>query len=253
MPPSRPEAQVIEHFHLAFLQVLQARLSQAHYVVKGGVNLRYFFGSHRYSEDVDLDAVDIDPWVLQERIDGVLASPTTSTLLRAGDLAILATTKPKQTDTTQRWKIQIRVNRRREPVRTKIEFSHRPSDPRRKLEAVPEDVVAPYALRPPTMLHYLADAAIDQKVLALAKRSETQARDVFDLDLLLRADRGDWSGLLVDDATITEAIERASQLPFEAFRNQVLPFLDPDVVELYDTPEYWEQMRTFVVDRLAGT
>lgn len=43
------DAQIIEFFHLAFLQVLQARLNQTRYVVKGGANLRYFFESLRYS------------------------------------------------------------------------------------------------------------------------------------------------------------------------------------------------------------
>ena len=51
------DAQLIEAFHLAFLQVLQARVQQEHYVLKGGANLRYFFDSVRYSEDIDLDAI----------------------------------------------------------------------------------------------------------------------------------------------------------------------------------------------------
>ena len=58
------------------------------------------------------------------------------------------------------------------------------------LERVPERVVAPYALRPPTPLHYLAAPATEQKVKALALRNETQARDVFDLDLLFREHPG---------------------------------------------------------------
>jgi hypothetical protein len=50
--PELRDAQVVELFHLAFLQVLQARLDQARYVLKGGANLRYFFDSVRYSEDI---------------------------------------------------------------------------------------------------------------------------------------------------------------------------------------------------------
>src|SRR5437762_1943608 len=73
--------------------------------------------------------------------------------------------------------------------RARIEFSHRANDARRILEAVPDRVVAPYALRAPTMLHYTAEAAIEQKIAALALRSETQARDVFDLELLFRGHR----------------------------------------------------------------
>lgn len=77
------DAEVIEFFHLVFLQVLQARLDQARYVVKGGANLRYFFQSVRYSEDIDLDAIEIEPWKLEAKVDEVLASPATGLLLRS--------------------------------------------------------------------------------------------------------------------------------------------------------------------------
>lgn len=253
MERRRSDAQVVEHFHLAFLQVLQTRLDQAHYVVKGGVNLRYFFDSQRYSEDIDLDAVAIEPWALEEKVDKVLASSATRVQLRSGGLSVQGSTKPKQTDTTQRWKVLIEASGHREPVRTKIEFSHRPSDPRRLLEAVPDRVTAPYAVRAPTMLHYLADAAAEQKVVALARRPETQARDVFDLELLLRSHRDALAGRLIDEETLQAATNRAFDLPYEAFKDQVLPFLDPEVAELYEDPETWTQMQGFVAARLVGT
>jgi predicted nucleotidyltransferase component of viral defense system len=253
MAPRLTEAQVVEHFHLTFLQVLQTRLDQTQYVVKGGVNLRYFFDSQRYSEDVDLDAIAIEPWVLEEKVDKVLRSPTTRVLLRAGGSEVGEFTKPKQTDTTQRWKVLIKARDRRDPVRTKIEFSHRTSDPRRQLEAVPDRVVAPYAVRAPTLFHYLADAATEQKVLALALRSETQARDVFDLELLLHTHREIIRDELADESTRELAADRALELPFEAFQDQVLPFLDPEVVELYEDRATWTRMQTFVADWLSGS
>ena len=244
------DAQVIELFHLAFFQVLQARLDQSRYVVKGGTSLRYYFGSLRYSEDVDLDAVEIEPWKLEEKIDAVLASRALGLMLRTGELSIEHVTKPKQTETTQRWKLSLAVRGRRALLRTKIEFSHGAADPRRVLESVPDRVVAPYALRPPTMFHYSADAAIEQKIEALAWRSETQTRDVFDLELLLRRHRGAVRPGSLDSHLIEAAHERARALPFEAFQDQVVPFLDPDVVELYDDPSSWGQMREFVAARL---
>jgi len=244
------DAQVIEFFHLVFLQVLQARLDQAHYVLKGGANLRYFFESLRYSEDIDLDAVEIDPWKLENKIDEVLASSATGMLLRAGGLAVEGVTKPKQTEATQRWKPLIAVSGRSVPVRTKIEFSHRPADSRRILEAAPDRVVGPYALRAPTMLHYKADAAIEQKVEALAHRSETQARDVFDLELLMRRHRDAIAAGHIEPHVLDVALERTFELPFEAFRDQVMPFLDPEVLELYDDRATWEQMQAFVAERL---
>jgi len=244
------DAQVIEFFHLAFLQLLQARLDQARYVLKGGANLRYFFDSLRYSEDIDLDAVSIEPWKLEQKIDEVLTAPAIRLLLRSSGLGVEKVTKPKQTETTQRWKPLIAVAGRRLPVRTKIEFSHRASDPRRVLEPVPDRIVAPYALRAPTMLHYTADAAIEQKVTALAERSETQARDVFDLELLLRRHRDAIPPGDIEPQILEVAVERTLELPFEAFRDQVVRFLDPEVADLYDDQSAWEQMQAFVAERL---
>ena len=247
MPEFR-DAQVIELFHLVFLQVLQARLDQARYVLKGGANLRYFFASARYSEDIDLDANGIEPWRLTDTVDGILASQTMGAVLRSGGLAVDGFTKPKQTDTTRRWKVAIAVAGRRETVRTKIEFSHRNGERRHILEPVEGRVVAPYALRAPTMQHYTADAATEQKIKALAGRSETQARDVFDLDLLLR--RQPLPAGTIDRQILERAAERGLELPFTAFRDQVLPFLDPEVTELYDTPATWEQIQLFVAETL---
>jgi predicted nucleotidyltransferase component of viral defense system len=244
------DAQVIEFFHLAFLQVVQARLDQSRYVLKGGASLRYFFGSLRYSEDIDLDAVEIEPWKLEPKIDEALSSPAMGILLRSEGLALDQVTKPKQTATTQRWKPMVTVAGRRSPVRTKIEFSHRSADPRRVLEAVPERVVAPYALRPPTMLHYTAPAAIEQKVTALAHRSETQARDLFDLEMLLRQDPEAVTVGAIAPSTLDLAVERAFELPFQAFTDQVVRFLDAGIVELYDNPTAWGSMQVFVAERL---
>lgn len=119
-------------------------------------------------------------------MDRVLGSPAMGALLRTSGLALQSAGKQKQTGTTQRWNPSISVGGRGEPIRTRIEFRHGPADPRRLLEAVPERVVAPYALRPPTVVHYTAGAAIEQEIAALALRSETQARDAFDLFVVER-------------------------------------------------------------------
>jgi predicted nucleotidyltransferase component of viral defense system len=243
------DAQVVELFHLAFLQVLQARLDQARYVLKGGANLRYFFDSVRYSEDIDLDIDGVAPWTLTEKVDAILDSATIEAVLRSGGLAVEHFSKPKQTDTTRRWKVAIAVTGRRESVRTKIELSHRNGERRQVLEPVPGRIVAPYALRAPTLQHYTADAATEQKIRALAGRSETQARDVFDLDLLLR--RQPLAGGTIEPQILEQAAERGLELPFDAFRDQVLPFLDPEVLELY-TKATWEQLQLFVTETLLA-
>lgn len=245
------DAKAIECFHLAFLQVLAARLDQRQYILKGGANLRYFFDSHRYSEDIALDTETSEGWKLAEKVDGVLGSSALSLLLRSTGVQVADLRKPKQTETTRRWKVYLQVAGRDDPLATRIEFSNRNGETRHVLEPVPDRVVAPYALRPPTVLHYTSAPATEQKVMALAARSETQARDVFDLDLLFRRNRDAVQPGALPPSVVKGAMGRAVELPFAAFRDQVVAFLDTDVAELYDNPDAWSQMQLFVVDRLA--
>lgn len=244
-------AQVIEAFHLAFLAVLRTRLDPSRYVLKGGANLRYFFDSVLHSEDMDLDVAGVEGWALREKVDDVLASPPLQMTLRSTGLGVLTEeiTRPQQTNTTRRWRVPLTASGHTDPVRTKIEFSNRNGEHRLALEFVPDRVVAPYALRPPSVQHYLAEPAIEQKVLALAGRSETQARDVFDLDLLLR--KAKLAPGAVSAKKRRAAAERGFELPFEAFEDQIKPFLEPEIVALYDRSA-WEQMQLFVAERLLA-
>jgi predicted nucleotidyltransferase component of viral defense system len=240
--------QRIEFFHLAFLEVLSKRLDLSRYVLKGGANLRYFFDSVRYSEDVDIDLTRPLPADLEGKVSGILDSPPLALLLRSGGLKVTGFTAPKQTETTRRWKVS--VTGAGDEVRTKIEFSGRQTGGAFRLDRLPMAVAARYGLPAPSAQHYGIEAATVQKVRALAGRSETQARDVFDLDLLLR--RRAISPGEVDADVLTEAAERAFELPFDAYRDQVLAYLEPDVLELYEGAEAWERMQTTVAGHLEA-
>ncbi|HEY4780042.1 MAG TPA: nucleotidyl transferase AbiEii/AbiGii toxin family protein [Solirubrobacterales bacterium] len=240
--------QATELFHVAFLDVLSRRLDSDRYVLKGGANLRYFFDSVRYSQDIDLDVEGVPPWRLNEKIEALLSSPQLALLLRNAQLDVAERSNPKRTDTTQRWKIGLAAPGRSELIRTKIEFSYREGEGAHRIEPIPRRIVEPYALRSPLVPHYAEAAPTAQKVLALAGRSETQARDVFDLDLLLR--RRPLAPGTLDSAALAAAVDRAMQLPYAAFQGQVLPFLEPEAVELYEGEASWEQMQTFVAEQL---
>lgn len=242
-------AQRIEFFHLAFLEILAKRLDPSRYILKGGANLRYFFGSARYSEDIDIDLTRPLPRDLEAKVNSIISSRPLALLLRLGDLEVAEFTTPKQTETTRRWKVALAAGGK--PVRTKIEFSGRANEGGGfRLEQLPREVVAPYALPAPSVQHYEAAAAIEQKVSALVGRSQTQARDVFDLDLLLRQ-RPLPAGQL-DRGLLTEAAERVFELPFDAYRDHVLAFLDSDALELYDGAGAWERMQVFVAGSLEA-
>jgi hypothetical protein len=242
-------AQRIEFFHLAFLEVLAKRLDPSRYILKGGANLRYFFGSARYSEDIDIDLTRPLPRDLEAKVDSIISSRPLALLLRLGGLDVAEFTTPKQTETPGRWKVALAAGGK--PVRTKIGFSGRADEGGGyRLEQLPREVVAPYALPAPSVQHYEAAAATEQKVSALVGRSQTQARDVFDLDLLLRL-RPLPAGQL-DRGRLTEAAERVFELPFDAYRDHVLAFLDSDALELYDGAEAWERMQVFVAGSLEA-
>ena len=244
------EVQIIELFHVAFLDALQQRLERGRWILKGGANLRYFFDSQRYSQDIDLDFLGDAPWGVREKVGEVIKSPVLSNLLRVKGLSVGESSEHKQSDTTRRWKIGIAAPGHGELVRTKVEFSSRGADDRFQAEAVPEQIVAPYALRPPILQHYTIAPATEQKIAALAGRTQVQSRDVFDLDLLLRR-RGLPQGE-IDVDLLTNAAEIALEIPFDAFNDHVLNFLEPDLRDYYDSEERWVQMQTFVAEQLEA-
>lgn len=242
--------QTIELFHVAFLDALSTRVDPSRYVLKGGANLRYFFDSLRYSEDIDLDLRGVPGWRLEEKVTGLLEGGTVDLLMRAHDLKVAHVSANKQTETTRRWKVGLESPARSDLVATKIEFSDRNGDSRCETEQIPRRITNPYGLRAPRVQHYNRLAATEQKVLALAGRPQTQARDVFDLDLLLRKEALE-AGAITKDR-LDEAISAAMELSFDSFRDQVVAFLEPEAAELYDSPGEWDRMQTEVGEKLEA-
>lgn len=42
------------------------------------------------------------------------------------------------------------------------------------------------------------------------------------------------------------------ELPYDSYRDQVLPFLEPEILAVYQSPDVWESMQTFVARKLEG-
>lgn len=248
----RPPVQQIECFHLVLLRMLEARLDRAGWVVKGGANLRAWFGSLRYSEDLDVDIVRGSVHSLREKVDKLLASPAFRDMLGAQGLELTRSTKPKQTETTQRWKFELRAQRVTLPLHTRVEFSRRGSAEEYVLEPVRSEIVRPYGLPAPTANHYTARAAVRQKIEALAARAETQARDVWDLEHLLRTTQANPGPFRpAQRKTVGAALDRAMGISFDVFKAQVIPYLAPEHQEVYGTAEAWARICELVVDRLS--
>ena len=99
----------VELFHLIFLDQLGRKLDKRLYALKGGCNLRFFLGSIRYSQDIDLDVKTVRLATLQKTVNNLLESSAMGIMLRAHSLSIGQVSESKQTETTQRWKIQLKT------------------------------------------------------------------------------------------------------------------------------------------------
>jgi predicted nucleotidyltransferase component of viral defense system len=244
----------VEQFHLVFVRALFAKgEDKARIALKGGCNLRFFFGSPRYSEDIDFDAAGVAKTTLTNKVERLLQSPLVSAPLRASGLEVVDVSAPKQTDTTQRWKVGLRAPGLGVDLRTKLEFSQRDAIEGAAFEPVAREVLRSYALTQVLATHYSLSAAISQKVAALAGRVEPQARDIFDLQLLLaRMGTGKVALANVSKKQLTAAIDRAMSVSFDEYRSKVVAYLHPDQAALYDGREAWDAMQESVVDALQA-
>ncbi len=242
--------QVVELFHLLFLQHLSEKLEKSFYAVKGGCNLRFFFKSIRYSEDLDIDVKTVAKETLKNKVNKIFESRNLQQSLFAKGMQIVHSTESKQTETTQRWKLGIQQINSSMPLPTKIEFSLRKMDKAILFEPVDQELIQRYQLYPILINHYSQEVAFCQKVDALIYRTETQARDVFDLQLLLN--RKVTSECLPDSIRkeLGIAIKNALSIGFSEFKSQVVAYLMDEYRNYYDSQKIWNEMQEKVVDAL---
>ena len=94
--------QYVELFHLLFVSQLVRKLDKRFYALKGGCNMRFFFKSPRYSEDIDLDVHGISVDVLRTKVNSILNSKPFTDILQVRDIEIEHITEHEQTEATQR-------------------------------------------------------------------------------------------------------------------------------------------------------
>jgi len=265
------QLQIREVFHLEFLRRLGEKLSSDVFALKGGANLRFFYRSIRYSEDLDLDLASAPahgdagarrvspPEIagLQKTVLAILTGPTlASTLKTYGIRAVqpLDLEKAKQTETTQRFKIHIGTDAG-EDLFTKVEFSRRGFRGSSVVSLVPDVLLRTYLMTPLWIPHYDLDAAIQQKVQALAGRPAVQARDVFDLSILMtQIGVGTRIAAIPKDtrSLLGPARDRIYEIDFPQFRDTVLAYLSEDDRAAYDRPAAWDDLRLRVAGFLEG-
>jgi len=241
-----------EVFHLEFVRWLAHKIKPENYVLKGGVNLRFFFKSIRYSEDMDLDVGKVSRDVLKEVVMKILKAPSFCDTLRVYGIEKVVPPdifKAKQTDTTQRFKVHL-ITISGEDLFTKIELSRRGFKGNIVIESVPEVVLRRYKTAPLLIPHYDIYSVASQKIDALATRSVVQARDVFDLYML--TSQIDFANIESWGVISLEKYKKASDsvftVSFEQFRDTVLPYLNEGDVCIYDSPKVWDEIRLKVVN-----
>ena len=238
------QLQVREVFHLEFLRCLCRKIKPENYALKGGVNLRFFFKSFRYSEDMDLDASGIRMDALKETVMKILEAPSFQESLKTFGIEKIMPpeiSKAKQTETTQRFKIHL-LTVSGEDLFTKVEFSRRGFKGDIAVQPVLDTILRAYKLPPLLCPHYTAETAVLHKIEALAMRSAIQARDVFDLYILIpQANKiisRDISRVLLEKAR-----ENALEISFEQFRDTVLSYLAPQDRDFYDKASVWDEIK----------
>jgi predicted nucleotidyltransferase component of viral defense system len=242
--------ELVECFHLIFLDHLGRKIDKRLYVLKGGCNLRFYFRSIRYSEDIDFDVAIINQETLRKNVNNILAAQSLIKILHTKEITITNISLPKQTETTQRWKISLTNTNLGLTAHTKIEFSRRNKKDAALFEAIDNNIIHHYHLSPIFLSHYNREAAIAQKIIALADRSVTQARDIFDLYLLLGNKTLEINFILTKEQ-ITKATENMKTIKFQDFQSQVVSYLTNEYKKTYASPEIWQQITT-EVERFIG-
>jgi hypothetical protein len=113
----------VELFHLHFVRLFCLGPDKNRFAIKGGCNLRFFFESVRYSENLDLDVERIPFHTLKEKVCKMEGAALRLPLKSRG-ISVREVSAPKQTETTQRGKVGLAAEGRSLPLHTKIDLVH---------------------------------------------------------------------------------------------------------------------------------
>ncbi|GAF69822.1 unnamed protein product, partial [marine sediment metagenome] len=240
------QLQLREIFHLEFLRRFGRKVKAEFYAVKGGTNLRFFFKSIRYSEDMDIDLKGVRVNFIKDTVMNILENADFRNNLKSYDVEdIIPPDMPraKQTETTQRFKVHL-ITSSGEDLFTKVEFSRRGFKGDIVVEEVAGNVLRAYKMAPLVIPHYDMRSAVMQKIGALAARPAIQARDIFDLYIMssqyqpIAAE-----GLTAGPSKVARAHENLFEVSFEQFRDTVVSYLAIEEQALYTSAERWDEIK----------
>lgn len=238
--------QIRELFHLEFLRWFARKLEADRYALKGGVNLRLFFKSIRYSEDMDIDLIKVPVEKIKKTVMEILSTRGFTDSLKSFGIERIVSpdlTKAKQTETTQRFKIHLLTSGGVD-LFTKVEFSRRGLKGSQVVEPVSNEILRAYKMGPLLVPHYDVPSAVAQKIQALAQRSVLQARDIFDLFILnSQYEASGRKPLQVKSSILKIAHENIFLVEFHQFRDTVVAYLEVDDQKTYSSQAAWDEIK----------
>jgi hypothetical protein len=212
-------------------------------LLKGGFAMRVAANSARPTKDIDLQANGAS----MERVQGLVRSAINE-LTKSNILDDVKISEPKQTETTQRWKIGGRIKGGETPVHLTIEVSRRgliPADMTRAIRFERQGTGVPPAI----IECYSPKAIAAAKFDALASPMREAPRDVFDLDVLISMRVEPPVHIFANKYTEQELLEKLQivsdkldKMDFETVKSQLLPHLPPGMKKNFGASE-WETMR----------
>lgn len=246
------DKELREVFHFLFLEQLLRKSSKEFYVLKGGVNLRFFFNSPRYSEDMDLDVLGGSVSTLKKNGYQILENDQFRRVLAVygiQDIKVNDPQKAKQTSTTQRFRFRL-VNEAGEEFPTTVEFSRRNKGKNYLDEEIDPSISQYYKKLSFSCQHYEGKEAVFQKITALAQRSQTQARDIFDLYILFLGGFFKKNEVLIESSVVKKAEENLMAVSFEQYRDQVVEYLDESSQSEWNHLEKWKQIQDRIIKEM---
>lgn len=244
--------QIRELFHMIFLRNFSQKFAGRMFALKGGICLRFFYNSVRFSEDIDFDIskkIPID--TLSKNINNILKSQVIISNLLPYGITDIHFREVKRTETTQRWKVKLIMTDKTE-LSTKIELSKRKKEfpwisgiPSRELLLV-------YQITPFVSQYYNAIELAMQKIYALASDTRTVVRDLFDLHHLFFS-----CNVNVDEVkkeikkyVLRDCIDKISIFRISDFQSEIIPFLPLDIAKYYSDKLHQDEMKNDCLEKL---
>jgi predicted nucleotidyltransferase component of viral defense system len=248
-----------ELVHLLILRELVGVRRGTGVAAKGGVNLRLFFGSVRYSEDMDLDGTMEASAAIRNRLKGLFDDREFTRRLQRFRIRGLDPGEGpnKDTQTTFRYKFGVMAGGGvRYPTKVEVSFRKRHEADQAVLETPSSGILDGYGVDAFEVRHYVREAAVRQKIEALGGRREALARDVFDIHVLVPDAPTEPLLAFLARALRRERLEqahaRALAISYSEYKGQVFEFVGDEARSQYAMEGVWDEMRLGVAALIEG-